>query len=436
MGGAQLFEQCDRALGADQLGQLQRPEWPVEAEPHRRVHVCRRADLLFEGEGGLVGDLGEEAGENLRRGRVDRSQVLGVQCRLTGSAVLLPRSLMRRNRSAGVGTVAVVVKALAALAAEAARRNELFLYLAWAPALRLVALRVEGAGDAEVDVDADQVDQLEGPHAEAAAEAADAVDRLGVGDAVGEHSQRLQREGASEPVGDEAGAVLGADRRAAHAGADLRRRLQGILRRVGGGDDLDQLHQRRRVEEVHADHASAVGNLGGDRGHGQRGGVGGEDRVGTAGLRQVREQPPLQLQVLRGRLDHEVAFAEVREVGRGTHAGAGVVGLDLAPEPLGRSLGKCSVQPTDAGVERSRNRIVQPRLVAAERGDLGDPGTHRAGADDPDPLDAPLAHPPAPSITCPRTSARVSPGRRSSPRPGPRSPSPARRAGARSRGRR
>ncbi len=40
--------------------------------------------------------------------------------------------------------------------------------------------------------------------------------------------------------------------------------------------------------------------------------------------------------------------------------------------------------------QRRRDGVVQPRLVAAERRDLGDPGAHRAGADDPDPLDAHL----------------------------------------------
>ena len=38
---AQLFEQVDGALGADQRRQLERAARPVEAEPHRRVHVGR-----------------------------------------------------------------------------------------------------------------------------------------------------------------------------------------------------------------------------------------------------------------------------------------------------------------------------------------------------------------------------------------------------------
>ena len=112
--------------------------------------------------------------------------------------------------------LAVLVEAAAALASEPAFGDQLFLDRARPPALRLAALGVEGAGDAEVDVEADQVDQLERAHAEAAAEPADAVDRRRVGDPLGQHPQRLQREGAGEAVGDEAGAVLGADRRAAH----------------------------------------------------------------------------------------------------------------------------------------------------------------------------------------------------------------------------
>ena len=145
----------------------------------------------------------------------------------------------------GLG-VAVVVEALAALAAQPAFGDEGLLDRAGAPALGLAALGVEGAGDAEVDVEADQVDQLEGAHAEAAAQAADAVDRRRVGDSVGEHAQRLQGEGAGEAVGDEPGAVLGPDRGTAHAHADR-----------GGGV------QRRRAESAVATTSTSFISAGG-----------------------------------------------------------------------------------------------------------------------------------------------------------------------------
>ena len=37
--------------------------------------------------------------------------------------------------------------------------------------------------------------------------------------------------------------------------ADREGRLDGVVRRQLGADDLDERHQRRRVEEVHADDA-------------------------------------------------------------------------------------------------------------------------------------------------------------------------------------
>ena len=86
------------------------------------------------------------------RRRVDPRQVVGVE---------------GRGRQAEIGVVgavapvAVAVVALAALAPELARLDHLFLNRARSPSLRMPALLVEGAGDAEVDVEPDQVDQLE-----------------------------------------------------------------------------------------------------------------------------------------------------------------------------------------------------------------------------------------------------------------------------------
>ncbi len=46
-----------------------------------------------------------------------------------------------------------------------------------------------------------------------------------------------------------------------------------------------------------------------------------------------------------------------------------------------------------AGLERLGHRVVQAGLIAAERGDLGDAGAHRAGADDPHATDVDLHRP-------------------------------------------
>ena len=113
-------------------------------------------------------------------------------------------------------------------------------------------------------------------------------------------------------------------------------------------------------------------------------------------------------------------------------------GSRFAPQALRRALGQAPVQPLDARLERRWDGVVETGLVAAQGSDLGDPGAHRAGADDADPLDAHDARFrfARAVVICLRTSARASRGRPACPRPGPRSPSPARRGGARARGRR
>ncbi len=86
----------------------------------------------------------------------------------------------------------------------------------------------------------------------------------------------------------------------------LERRLAGALAR----HDLDELHHRRRVEEVHADHALGPGHAGGDLGHAQRRRVGGEHAVVAHDLGDAPEQLALELERLRRRLDHDVGVGQ------------------------------------------------------------------------------------------------------------------------------
>ncbi|MNO53128.1 hypothetical protein D3C76_435660 [compost metagenome] len=65
--------------------------------------------------------------------------------------------------------------------------------------------------------------------------------------------------------------------------------LGGVVKRGGqcrigcqAGNDLHQRHQRRRVEEVHADHVLGALQAGGEAGDRQRRGVAGQDAVFTA----------------------------------------------------------------------------------------------------------------------------------------------------------
>jgi hypothetical protein len=161
--------------------------------------------------------------------------------------------------------------------------------------------------DVEVDVHSHQVHELEGAHPEPAADPHDAVDLVVASDALTQQAKRLERERSRHPVGDESDPVPGADRNSPQGSRDLGREGERLLRGLIPGDDLDQPHHRRRVEEVHpADPLRAI-RAGGDRGDREGRRVGRQDRPWPADGGESREQAALELEVLGRRLDHELA---------------------------------------------------------------------------------------------------------------------------------
>ena len=99
----------------------------------------------------------------------------------------------------------------------------------------------------------------------------------------------------------------------------LAQRVRGVEGLVGaelGAHDLDERHERRRVEEVHADDALRRGRRGRDLGHRERGRVRREHRIGTADARELGEELLLGGELLDDRLDDEVAVGEIGELSR------------------------------------------------------------------------------------------------------------------------
>ena len=211
-----------------------------------------------------------------------------------------------------------------------------------------------------------------------------------VGDPLAEQPQRLERERArargwrrSRSRRRRGSAVRPIARR--HVVGRRQRLLGGLV----AGDHLDQPHQRRRVEEVHA--ADALGPLdpGGDRGHRQRGGVGGQDRLGAADARPAartarasargpRAPPRSPARSRRG----PRALGAARS--RAAAASASACAPAAALGALGQRRRAAAASPA---LERLGDRVVEVGLEAAQAGELGDPGAHRPGADDSDPLD-------------------------------------------------
>ena len=101
-------------------------------------------------------------------------------------------------------------------------------------------------------VHADEVAQLEGAHAKAAADPD--IRSIGAMSATRSCSRRKASpyEGTVAAVDDEAGHVGRPDHVLAHRERPLPRRAPARVRREAAGDDLEQSHERRRVEEVHA----------------------------------------------------------------------------------------------------------------------------------------------------------------------------------------
>ena len=141
------------------------------------------------------------------------------------------------------------------------------------------ALREIG-GDVSQDVDADHVGEAEG----AGAGPADGGAGEGVGFLDGEALLKHERgggehDGYADAVGDEVGRVIGEDNLLAEeaigeCGKGGEQRGIGF----GDGDELEEAHVARRIEEMAAEKPAAYSfrKCRGDLGDGQAGGVGGE----------------------------------------------------------------------------------------------------------------------------------------------------------------
>ena len=191
-------------------------------------------------------------------------------------------------------------------------------------------------GDREVHVVTDHVHQLERPHAEAAGLAQHGVEGRVVGGALLCQAQRLGVVGAGDAIDDEARRRFRMHRGLAPGGGSGEQRFgDGV---VGGqpGNDLDQRHQRRRVEEMEAGEAFGMPEHGADGGHRDRRGVGAKNAGGGDEGFEARVELPLGLKVLDDRLDHQRAAGQFGEF-RHRH------------QPGARRCGFCRGQPALRG---------------------------------------------------------------------------------------
>ncbi len=164
-------------------------------------------------------------------------------------------------------------------------------------------------------------------------------------------------------------------------------RIEGGLRGLEAADDLDELHDRDWIEEVHADDLLGALGLSGEFGDGDGAGVGGEDDLGFQGVVEIPEEGGLYLEALGGGLDGEVGGGEVADVGGGGDAGASFVGLQLGELFLGYFAGEVLLDGCETTVERGLVDVIEENVEARAGGDVGDAVAHGSGAENYDGLD-------------------------------------------------
>ena len=167
--------------------------------------------------------------------------------------------------------------------------------------------------------------------------------------------------------------------------------VESLVRGSLGTDDLHERHQRRRVEEMHPDHA--LGSRGRPRNLGDREGRGvrGQNRVGTADLLQLAEQLPLGVELLDDGLDHDVAVSETGDLGRQRQQ-PDLEGVDL---PLLNLAREEVLDPAACGLPQLVGHLAPDGLEPRLHRELRDARAHRSQTDD---SDLHAAEPTEPSV--------------------------------------
>ena len=187
---------------------------------------------------------------------------------------------------------------------------------------------------------------------------------------------------AADVVDEERRAVGAQHRLARHAAADRHHGVRHPRRGLEAGDDLDQPHQRHRIEEVHAADALGVLALRRDRGDRERGGVRRDDGLGPDQLVELGEQRLLGVEPLDDGLDDDVGLADVLDVLRPRRCGRWRPSRPPAgTRPFSHQAVEHLGDVVLGGLRGARLLVVGDDAHAALGGDLHDAAAHGARAD-------------------------------------------------------
>ncbi|AUX37149.1 uncharacterized protein SOCE836_093710 [Sorangium cellulosum] len=243
-------------------------------------------------------------------------------------------------------------------------------------------LAVEVLQDREPHVQPHEVRQLQRPHRVPVPELHRPIDVHRRRHPGLQHPHRLGAERHPQPARREAGRVVHHDRRLAQAPRHRERRRHRRLLGLEPPHHLEQLHHRRRVEEVKADRARPRPETAAELRDAQARRVRREQRPRRRRRLRPAEHLHLEVHLLGHRLDHEIGVRRrAREIRRRDehpdHLAARLVEhLALLHEAIGRALDVLDRRADARGVD-----VVEARHVAGDRRDLRDPLAHRARAE-------------------------------------------------------
>ena len=158
----------------------------------------------------------------------------------------------------------------------------------------------------------------------------------------------------------------------------------------GRARELDEREHRDRVEEVHADDALRMLEVGAHLGDGERRRVRREDALGRDDALELGEDLLLHRHLLEDRFEHEVAAREDVPLGAAGDERAEEARLAFAEPSAAHELGELVRDPRDRVVDLLLGEVAQhDRNLEAAQEEERELPRHEPGADDADPLHAP-----------------------------------------------
>ena len=130
-------------------------------------------------------------------------------------------------------------------------------------------------------------------------------------------AHHVQHRKGADTVGDEVGSVFGKDDAFAEAHvAEVRDEIDQRGVGLWGGNEFEQAHVARRIEEVGAEPGAAeiVGEAFGNFADGQAAGVGGDDGAGLADGFDFAQQGALEVEIFDDGFDDPVDFGELLQI--------------------------------------------------------------------------------------------------------------------------